>query len=68
MGVVVNPIQTVNVKVNSQNAPRVQSSTSFVGAADLTTSIQQALNTANSALLASQSAYNVANNLNSNVI
>ena len=61
MKVVVNPIGTINVRVNTQN-PQVSYGTStFLGAANETTQIQQALNEANIAITTANTALSQVN-------
>lgn len=67
MGITVNPIQTINVRVGTQGAPRIQSSTNFVGYANLGAEIQGAYNTANAAVILSQEAYNTANSFGTQI-
>lgn len=54
MGVTVNPIKTINVRVNSQSQQRVTSTASFYGSSN-------AVEQANAALTLAQSAFNAAN-------
>jgi hypothetical protein len=54
MGVTVKPIQTINVRVNSQNQSRVTGTSTFIGS-------NESGSQANLALQMAQSAYDAAN-------
>lgn len=56
MGVTVNPIKTINVRINGQNPKRVTSIATFYGSSD-------ALAEANAAIRIAQDAYNVATSI-----
>ena len=57
----VNPVQTINVRVNPQSQQVVHGTSTFIGASDAATDAQRALNTANTAILIAQQAYDTAN-------
>ena len=66
--VTVNPVKTINVRVNQQNQQVVHSGTTFIGAANVQSQVSQALeiaqyasDTSNSVLSLAQSAYDTAN-------
>lgn len=59
--VTVNPVKTINVRVNQQNQQVVHSATSFIGAADVQAQVTEALQTASNALTVAQNAYDTAN-------
>jgi hypothetical protein len=62
MKVVVNPVQTINVKVNQQNPQVVHGTSTFIGASSQEAQIQGAFNAANSAVSAAAAATLAANN------
>lgn len=59
--VTVNPIQTVKVRVNQDGPKIIHNTTTFVGAADVQSQINQIYNVANNAVLTAQNSYNTAN-------
>jgi len=63
MPVVVTPPATIKVRVGSVTQPRIQSTSTFSGAAssNVTSQVQYATDTANSALIYASSSYNEAN-------
>ena len=56
----VNPVQTINVRVNPQSQQVVHGTSSFIGASDAAAEAQRALNTANAALIAANTAISIA--------
>ena len=66
--ITVNPIKTINVRVNQQNKQTVHGATTFIGAANVQSQAAQAIqiaqnasDTSNIALLVAQNAYDTAN-------
>jgi len=70
----VNPIQSVNVRVNQRNQATVSGTTTFVAATDAQAQIDYALQQANTAvvvagqaLITANSAYSLANTANNSI-
>ena len=56
----VNPVQTINVRVNPQSQQVVHGTSTFIGSSDEAAEAQQAFNTANAALNAANTAISIA--------
>lgn len=57
----VNPVNTINVRVNQQNQKVVHGTSTFLGAADVQQEVNEIKQIANNAVLIAQAAYDTAN-------
>jgi hypothetical protein len=57
----VNPIQSINVRINQRNQPVVSTTSTFNGQVDVQEKVDLALSQANSALILANTAYYLAN-------